>query len=84
MPNETILAHDAVKPFNRFGGREGSIAVVIDGDMSGKLEAVVYWLACAIGHAEVFDDYDHALKWLIRREFAGSETTTAMGSAVSG
>ena len=78
------LARDAVEPFSRFivsrfGGREGSIAVVIDGDMSGQLAAAVYWLACAIGHTEVFDDYDHALKWLIRREFAGSETTTAIG-----
>lgn len=79
------LARSALEPFSQFvvgsfSGREGSIAVVIDGDMSGKLAAAVYWLACAVGHTEVFDDYDHALKWLIRREFAGSPTgVTATG-----
>ena len=66
---------DAAGPFgafviNNFRNRPGSIAVVIDGDMSRELSADTYWLACAIGGTEVFDDYDQALKWLIRREFA--------------
>jgi len=78
------LERDAVDPFSQFiirhfSGREGSIAVVIDGDMTGKLAAAVYWLACAVGHSEVFDDYDHALKWLIRREFAGADAEAASG-----
>lgn len=55
----------------RFAGREGSMAVVIDGEMSRELAAAIYWLACAVGGTEVFDDYDHALRWLIRKEFAG-------------
>jgi hypothetical protein len=78
------LARRAVAPFNEFivssfGGRQGSIAVVIDGDMSGKLAAAVFWLACAVGHTEVFDDYDHALKWLIRQEFAAGSNETPAG-----
>jgi hypothetical protein len=80
------LAKDAMGPFNqfivsRFKGREGSIAVIIDGDMSQKLAAAIFWLACAVGHTEVFDDYEHALKWLIRREFADADTTRERVSA---
>lgn len=81
------LERQAAEPFNRFmisslGNRGGSTAVVIDGGMSSKLSAAVYWLACAVGGTEVFDDYDHALKWLIRREFvAGADQPrTASGS----
>lgn len=68
---------DATDPFTRFiidnfKNRPGSMAVVIDGDMERELVAGIYWLACAVGSTEVFDDYDHALKWLIRREFANT------------
>ena len=68
---------DATAPFTRFmidnfKDRPGSMAVVIDGDMDRDLVAGIYWLACAVGGTEVFDDYDHALKWLIRREFAST------------
>ena len=69
------LNREDLQPFNRymvgaFQNRGASTAVVIDCDMSQKLSAAIYWLACAVGDTEVFDDYDHALKWLIRREFA--------------
>ena len=75
------LERDALEPFSkfvtdRFKGRQGSMAVVIDGDMSRKLAAAIYWLACAVGGSEVFDDYDHAMKWLMRKEFVGSEGPT--------
>ena len=71
------IVRAAAEPFSRFiiqnfKGRLGSMAVVIDTEMSRKLSAAVYWLACAVGGTEVFDGYDHALKWLIRREFAGT------------
>lgn len=71
------LNRDAAEPFSNFvidnfRNRSGSMAVVIDTDMSRELSAATYWLACAVGGTEVFDDYDHALKWLIRREFAHS------------
>lgn len=68
---------DANAPFTRFmvenfRERPGSMAVVIDNEMSRDLVAGIYWLACAIGGTEVFDDYDHAIKWLIRREFVNT------------
>jgi hypothetical protein len=76
----------AIKPFTdfiiaSFRGRAGSMAVIIDGDMSRPLSAGVYWLACAVGGAEVFDDYDHALKWLIRKEFAVPSAMDAVRQA---
>ena len=68
----------ALKPFNRFiishfgRPRSTSIAVVVDEDMDKELCAAVYWLNCSINAAEMFDDYDLALKWLIRKEFAAA------------
>lgn len=69
------LVREAIEPFSRFAiehfrNRPASIAVVIDHEMNRELVAGIYWLACAVGGTEVFDDYDQALKWLIRREFA--------------
>lgn len=83
---------DATAPFTRFiidnfKDRPGSMAAVIDGEMSRDLVAGIYWLACALGGTEVFDDYDHALKWLIRREFANTQPSNVVsisGSAVAG
>jgi hypothetical protein len=72
------LDGEALEPFNRFMvstyGRDrlASTAVVVDHEMDRKLCAAIYWLSCALGRCEMFDDYDHALKWLIRREFAGA------------
>ncbi len=72
------LEADALEPFNRFvvnsygRNRRASTAVVVDHEMDRKLAAAIYWLSCALGHCEMFDDYDHALKWLIKREFAGA------------
>lgn len=70
------LSHESGKSFSsfiieRFANRPGSVAVVIDEEMSSELSAGIFWLACAVGSTEVFDDYDHALRWLIRQEFAG-------------
>ena len=79
------LRSEASEPFTRFvieefKDRPGTMAVVIDGEMSRELSAATYWLACAVGGTEVFDDYDHALRWLIRKEFAGeSDAQQAAG-----
>ena len=73
------LREAARKPFNRFvisrfgQPRSASIAVLVDQEMDSELCAAVYWLNCALGVAEMFEDYDMALKWLIRREFAAAE-----------
>ncbi len=63
----------AEQMIGRFSGREASAAAIVDPDMNARLCAAIYWLACAIGNIELFDDYDHALKWLIRREFVNGE-----------
>lgn len=73
------LHTEALKPFNRFiishfgKPRSASIAVVVDEEMDKELCAAVYWLNCAVNGSEMFEDYDLALKWLIRREFAAVE-----------
>tara|TARA_Y100000294_G_scaffold171148_1_gene184218 strand:+ start:44 stop:334 length:291 start_codon:yes stop_codon:yes gene_type:complete len=47
-----------------------SIALVVDPTMERGVMATIYRLACAMGTAELFDDYQLALKWLMRCEFA--------------
>lgn len=70
------LEEAALKPFNRYiiwhfgDSRTASIAVVVDHEMDRELCAAVYWLTCAVSGCEMFEDYELALKWLIRREFA--------------
>lgn len=54
--------------------REGvtaNVAVVIDDHLESQHCADIYRLTCAIHDAELFCDYDLALKWLMRRAFAG-------------
>lgn len=71
-----VLEEAALKPFNRyiighFGkSRSASVAVIVDHEMDKELYAAVYWLNCAVTGCEMFEDYDMALKWLIKREFA--------------
>jgi len=72
----------ALAPFNQFiissygRDRDASIAVVIDQDLDAQRCADIYWLACAVGSAELFEQYDQALKWLIKREFADPASAT--------
>jgi hypothetical protein len=51
---------------------ESSVAVVIDEHLERRHGADIYLLTCAISDAELFSDYDQALKWLMRRAFAVS------------
>ena len=48
----------------------GSVAVVIDDHLEDLHAADVFLLTCAIHQAELFTDYDQALKWIMRRAFA--------------
>lgn len=48
---------------------QSSIAVVIDGSLHERAVAGLYHLCCAMDATELFDQYDQALKWLMRREF---------------
>lgn len=50
----------------------GNVAVVIDDHLESRHCADIYLLTCAIAHAELFADFDQAVKWLMRRAFAGS------------
>ena len=48
----------------------GNVAVVIDDHLEDRHAADIFLLTCAIHQAELFSDYDQALKWLMRRAFA--------------
>jgi hypothetical protein len=49
-----------------------SIAVVINDSLSTRALSDMYHLTCAMDKAELFDHYDQALKWLMRREFVAN------------
>lgn len=56
----------------RYRGRvQADVAVVIDEHLESRHCADIYLLTCAIHDAELFADYDQALRWLMRRAFAG-------------
>lgn len=46
-----------------------SVAIVVDDSITGELLASIYHLICTLEQTELFDHYDQALKWLMRREF---------------
>ena len=74
MQLETQIA--ATKPFSRFiiqqygPSTSSSIAVVVDPDLNAELCAGIYWLSCTLDNTEMFECYNQALKWLMKREFA--------------
>ncbi|MEM6708937.1 MAG: hypothetical protein AAF648_09145 [Pseudomonadota bacterium] len=47
-----------------------SIAVIVPPALPTHQIAEIYRLTCQFSHAELFEDYDHALRWLIKSEFA--------------
>jgi hypothetical protein len=51
-------------------GVRASIAVVIDEHLESLHCAEIFLLTCALHDAELFADYDQALRWLMRRAFA--------------
>ena len=76
---QLTLEDSATRPFSSFVTRQygpstaASVAVVVDPDLNTQLCAGIYWLSCTLAHAEVFECYNHALKWLMKREFANNE-----------
>lgn len=57
----------------RYRGRvQADVAVVIDEHLESRHCADIYLLTCAIHAAELFADYDQALRWLMRRAFAAT------------
>ena len=49
---------------------QSSIAVTIDESLDTESVAGLFHLSCAMDNTELFDHYDQAIKWLMRREFA--------------
>ena len=49
---------------------DGTVAVVIDDGLDPRLCADLYRLTCMLSRAELFEDYEQALKWIMRRDFA--------------
>ena len=49
---------------------QASIAVIVDESLDASTLAGLYHLSCAAHITELFDHYDQAIKWLMRREFA--------------
>ncbi len=45
---------------------DGSIAVVVNESISPDDCAAAYKLVCPLEGAEIFDDYAHAIRWLLR------------------
>ena len=80
---EIELHEGSVAPFTRFmvakyaPRTRACVAVVIDPELDADICARVYWISCALGNSEVFDNYELALKWLVKQEFV--ETTRASG-----
>jgi len=75
---DVTLRRGAAAPFTRFmlgkfaPRTDACIAIVIDPELESDLCARVYWLSCALGNSEVFDNYALSLKWLMKQEFAQS------------
>ena len=62
------LRHFAIKSYRP--QVYSSVAVVVDDFLANDLLAAVYHLVCALDQTELFDQYDQAMKWLMRQEFA--------------
>ena len=73
-----IAQHDPVelKKLERFLLTEyrpkvsASVAVVVDGTLDRFSLAAIFHLVCRAPQTELFDYFDHALRWLIKHEFA--------------
>ena len=77
------LSDTTMDPFGeffavRFGAEvSGSIAIVIKDDLQPDDCAKFYKVASSVDHTELFDDYNHAMRWLMRREFANAPPAAA-------
>lgn len=46
------------------------VAIVVNPDWNEAECAKAFWISCALGHAELFDAWNQACKWLIQRDFS--------------
>ena len=86
---EAELAGDAaeLKAFETFmlgdyrNRLDACVAIVVNPNWDEPTCAKAFWLSCALQHAELFDNWNQACKWLITNEFDtpfGSESADAM------
>ena len=72
---------ESVEAFGRFFSTSfgtqvnGSIAMVIHDGLSTAECASLYRVLCDLANAELFDDYDLAMRWVMKREFVATPTT---------
>lgn len=84
------LEPQAIEPFhkflvNEFGGHGASIAVVLNDMLTPEETATVFRMALALGQVELFDDYEQALRWLMRKEFVdGAPIKACAGPGAGG
>jgi hypothetical protein len=50
-------------------GVRGTVAVVVDPELGADFHANAYLVTCALANAEMFENYQQALNWLVQREF---------------
>ncbi len=72
------LAHYLMNSYRP--GVRNAIAVVMDGHADGELFAGVYLMVCNLPATEVFDDYGHAIKWLLGNERTARHAAPANAS----
>ena len=53
-----------------------TVAIVVNEDWDESTCARAFWVSCALGLAELFDDWNQACKWLVTREFTADLADT--------
>ena len=51
---------------------KASVAIVVNPEWDEETCAQAFWLSCALQRAELFDGWNQACKWLIKKEFSTS------------
>lgn len=49
---------------------DATVAVLVDGALDRISLAAIFHLVCRLPQTELFDYFEHAIRWLIRHEFA--------------
>ena len=48
------------------------VAIVVNNEWDEAACAKAFWFSCALGTAELFDGWNQACKWLIKKEFSAN------------
>ena len=70
-PDGLTYEPDVLAFIERFNQQvRAGVAVIVPGGLEKSIIAEVYRATCQFARAELFEDYDHAMRWLIKTEFA--------------